>query len=346
MSAGLEPGPATQTTRSAPMSLAPSFDMAEALPPGAADRLRKMREHVADLRSLTVPFADIQEASGAKIAAEQRLRRLTDHPHDNGFGLGDSDPRVIEAQRQLDKLTAELARLNERNERRTTAWRAAGHVLQAVEAWLRDGRPPGTTLVDHEVEMPKPTKAENGLLDQIENRRRRVRELRADERRISSACFPSAHCRARMRAMVEALAMQGAPDVANLIEHDREIIWPTQRVQSQVFNTETPAAVGFATVPDALALMAWLHRDALIAALDREIATESDDAASLSHAEREKRLSEVQQDLLFAEYEEAALTWTALEQGLPAQHRADCSPLAILQCRLVTAPRANGSAAR
>jgi hypothetical protein len=44
-------------------------------------------------------------------------------------------------------------------------------------------------------------------------------------------------------------------------------------------------------------------------------------------------------DLLSAERDEAALTWSAMEQGLPVEHRSDCSPLAILQVRLITAPR-------
>jgi hypothetical protein len=55
-----------------------------------------------------------------------------------------------------------------------------------------------------------------------------------------------------------------------------------------------------------------------------------------------KRLSEVQQDQLAAEYDEAAIIWAAMAENLPVQHRADCNPLAILQCTLITAPAGNG----
>ena len=41
--------------------------------------------------------------------------------------------------------------------------------------------------------------------------------------------------------------------------------------------------------------------------------------------------------MLSAEFEEAALTWRAMDERLPCEFRADCSPLAILQLRLVTA---------
>ena len=85
---------------------------------------------------------------------------------------------------------------------------------------------------------------------------------------------------------------------------------------------------------------AWLHRDALIAALDREIATEADDAASLAHEDRQKREAEVMGDLLDIERQEAAFVWKAMAHSLPVFHRNDGSPLAILQCALVTAPRA------
>jgi hypothetical protein len=138
-----------------------------------------------------------------------------------------------------------------------------------VENWLRDGRPSGTTLEAVEVDVPKPVKGESGLFDQIENRRRRVRELKAAKHTIESAPFPSSFAKQRMREMVEQLAQRGAPSASSLIEHDGEIIWPMVQVQVQVqvFNAQ-PGAIGFAEVPDMLAIDAWRNRDALIAALD------------------------------------------------------------------------------
>jgi hypothetical protein len=34
--------------------------------------------------------------------------------------------------------------------------------------------------------------------------------------------------------------------------------------------------------------------------------------------------------------------WRGQSEGLPVEHRSDCAPLAILQCRLVTAAAGNG----
>ena len=108
----------------------------------------------------------------------------------------------------------------------------------------------------------------------------------------------------------------------------------TVQVQSAVYNA--PGAVAFAQTPDVVGLFAWLHRDALVAALDREIVETSDDAAALTHEARQKAEAEVMGDLLAVERTEAALVWSAQAQSLPVDHRADCSPQAILQVQLVT----------
>jgi hypothetical protein len=91
---------------------------------------------------------------------------------------------------------------------------------------------------------------------------------------------------------------------------------------------------------DVVGLVAFLLRPTLISALDALVDEEKDDAASLSHEERQRREAELREDLLSVERDEAALTWRAMDENLPASHRPDCSPLAILQVQLRTAPRA------
>ena len=132
--------------------------------------------------------------------------------------------------------------------------------------------------------------------------------------------------------------MQGAPSVSSLIEHDGRIEFQTRSIRSEVRGADQ-RALAFAEVPDAAALVAWLHKDALIAALDREIATEADDANGLSHQQRRERKAETMADLLDIERQEAALVWLAQSQNLPVELRADISPLALLGLRLVTTAR-------
>ena len=109
-----------------------------------------------------------------------------------------------------------------------------------VETWLKSGRPGGTALEDFEGDPPTLNKNET-VLDAIERLRRRVRELKADLHRIASAPYPSSYAKQQMREQIEALAMQGAPVLSDVIEQDGKIIWPTQSVRSQVYNADSHA---------------------------------------------------------------------------------------------------------
>jgi hypothetical protein len=293
---------------------------------------------VADLHALVPQFEDRHAAGAAKVEAERRLKRLTDHQHDGGFFLKDGDPRVVAARENLARLTDEAARINDRYETRSGAWQSASQTQSAVETWLRDGRPHGTVLEDDdEFKVPMVVKGES-ITAGIERIRRRVRELRADLNRIRSAPYPASYCKAQARAQIEALAQRGAVNVSRLVEHDGDLEFPTQQVQVAI---PPPAVVGFATVIDTVALVAWLHHDMLIGALDREIDAEADDDAALSHEVREQREAEVMGDILEQDRTEAALVWQAQAQGLPIEHRADCSPIALLGVVLVTAAPAD-----
>jgi hypothetical protein len=342
--AGLEPGPAGGQP---PLALAfvpnaPAYEVLDRLPNGTPqDRLRQLRQHSADLHALIPRFETIREASTAKQEAASAHRRLVSHQQEGGFNLKPDHPSVVQALKTLERAEGELARLQARQAERSAAWNAAGGVLAACETWLRD-RPGGTLLEAVEIEPPKLLKGEKGLLDAIENRRRRGRELKATLHTIRSAPMPSSWAKQAMREQVEALAMQGTPSTALLIEHGGKIEFQTQRLQSEVFGS-TERSLAFAQVPDTLALTCWLMKDALIKRLDGEIAAEADDAAALGHEERQRRTSEVEADLLAVERDEAALVWHAMGDKLPVEHRADCSPLAILQVQLVTVPRADVS---
>jgi hypothetical protein len=253
-----------------------------------------------------------------------------------GHRLPETDLRVQVQQRTVNKLKGDMRRLQERSETRVQAWRAVSAALVVVEEYLRHGRPQGTTLEPADEIEPKPPKGES-LTAAIERLRRRCRELAADAHRIRSAPFPSTYAKQRMREQIEALARRAAPDVSILIEHDGKLRWPTTNLQSQIFNAQP--AIGFAETPDALGLLVWLHRDALIAALDRAIDDEADDKVALTHEARQRQEAELASDLLATERDESWFVWKAQEQNLPVEHRADISPLALLGLKLITLAR-------
>jgi hypothetical protein len=217
---------------------------------------------------------------------------------------------------------------------RSAAFQTASGALAAVESWLRDGVPGNCTLETVETEPPKLNKGE-AIIDAIERHRRAFRELKADLHRIASAPYPSSYSKQRLRQMVEQFAARGTPDVSGLIEHDGDIVWPTLRVRSEVVGADQ-RALAFHEAVDVVGLFAAMLKPAMISFFDTLVDAEKDDAASLSHEAREKAEAETMGDLLSIERDESALVWQVQAQGLPIEHRADISPLAILQLRLIT----------
>lgn len=335
---------ASTVTVNAPMTLSvgvqlqPHFDPLELLPAGPPqDRLRLLRQHSLDLHAVTVPHADLQAASAARTNAENTLKRLLAPAAEGGFRLAPEAPQVVSAQRALDRASDEFKRLQERQATRSAAWQTSSQASAAVETWLRQGIPGNCTLVAVETVLPKPVKGEAGVLDQIEGRRRRVRELAATKHTIESAPRSSAWAKQKVRADIAALAERGAIDPSNVVEHGGELVWPMTRLSSEVYGGQE-RGLAFAQVPDVLAIIAYLHHDALLAAIDREVMACADDKAALTDDEREVRLAEVMGDLLSVEREECTLIWRAMDEGLPATFRPDCNPLAILSCALITRP--------
>ncbi|QIG97528.1 hypothetical protein [Bradyrhizobium sp. 6(2017)] len=333
----------TPTTFSTGPDLLPQFDPLDALPSSAAERLRMLRQRASDSHAVIPPFETVHEASMARVDAENALRKRTNHAQDFGDGLAPDHPLVVAAQKHLDMMTDNLARLQALQQQRTLAWQAASGALVVCEDFLRFAVPGNCQLAEEEVEAPKV--ATGALLDAIDAQRRKGRELRATLHTIRSSAFPSSFAKARLREMIDAAAMQGAPVISNMIEHaDGKIIWPTQRVQAMVLNVATaPAAVAFHESIDVIAVLCWLHRDALIKRLDAEIDAEADDGNALSPADRERREAETLGDILAQDRVIAELVYAAQRAGLPCEHDSSCSPLALLSLRLVTAPRAEPS---
>ena len=123
--------------------------------------------------------------------------------------------------------------------------------------------------------------------------------------------------------------------MANLVKRDGDIIWPQQNLQAQVFNTDKPA-IAFAEAAAAIPALAWLFPDVMTARLEAMVDAAADDKIALGHSERQEREADLREKLLEVERQEAFLVWKAQAQNLPAEHMADCHPLAILGGQLRT----------
>ena len=145
-------------------------------------------------------------------------------------------------------------------------------------------------------------------------------EVEANLARIAAAPYPSPHVRAKIKQEILALAQRGEPVVSDVVEHDRSLIWPMQRLQGAIINAQVPSFAA-TDVVDVLALTCWLHSAEICAKLDALVTDEQDDDAALSATERETRAAVVMGDLLAVEYDEARLVEQAQAEKLPCEHR-------------------------
>lgn len=178
----------------------------------------------------------------------------------------------------------------------------------------------------------KTRKGEN-VADAVERVRRRVRELKADLVRAERAPIFAAEAKERARAYVEDIARLAKPDVFGLVEGRGDIRWPmlasasTNALMSPSgFILEVPGRIH-----DGLALTALLHRDALLAVLDREIDAVADDANALTDADRARLTAQAVRDILATEREEEGLIALAETEGREITRRGDVDPRAVLQ---------------
>ncbi|MFL9827205.1 hypothetical protein [Rhodoplanes sp. SY1] len=319
------------------------------LPPAARDLVRRMRDALEDKRA-------IDRSAGDRMAElHKRMQRLTARRQaiELGVGLGTrtlgthisadetggtgllmtgvgpsyTPPTKAEIAAALAPIDVELAQLAEeygRVETRRDLARASeqrlGGLLNALENWLQK-MPADVKLTEYRAgglltTAPAPIRI---TPEQIETKRRRIRELLADLRATDAAPMLAADAKAVWRDQLEQLAERGRPSVYPAIERREAIEFPKQIIINYRGADQE--------IPDAHVLVAWLMKDQLAAAVDAEIDANADDAAALSTHARRARFREILSDLLAAEREEEALIAAA---GFDIDRRPDADPRAVL----------------
>lgn len=320
-------------------------DVADVLPELAAARLRRLRQEGEDAAILG--RATFEQWQSLHDEAQRRRSRIAQLRAPRGVGIGltepgydleNDDPLVAVEQAALDKQKAELARLKAAEDQHGARRRILAALVNAAETWIK-GVPTGMTIAMHPVE-PSLLKKGESIADAVERLRRRGRELQADLDRVRAAPWPSALARERMRAQIAKLVESGRPLTHHLVDHGEPVAFATRSVSVRILNT-APEAIGFAEVPDVMALLAWLHRDTLIAALDREIDATADDAHALDADQRRQAEAEILADRLSIEREEAELCWRQASDGLPIMHRPDLDPQSLLGVELIATSSAD-----
>jgi len=255
---------------------------------------------------------DLREAMGGVSA---RIQQLED-PRWAGQGAAE-----IKAKRaEHEELKAEFNRMYER---RQEADRRAG-IRTAIIASCREmvrRVDKVNAITAYAGAIPAMRKGE-AAVDAVETRRRRLRELDAEANQIAAAPYPSSHAKQRASERIAAMAKAGAPDAFMAVEQDQNVIWPTM-------NIVLPSGEQ-TQIPDVMAILAHIHGPALLAAEEKAIDQQADDAAALTDAQRASSKSRITRDRLGTEREEVTFLRLANSTGNHLEYRADTDPRALL----------------
>ncbi|RWI92863.1 hypothetical protein [Mesorhizobium sp.] len=302
-------------------------DVADLLPDEARAKLIALRDERDDLLATTRSATDSYiEATKVKQDCEQRVRELTDHNVAARYGTEiqseDSNPVKV-ARAELALALDELKRITEKRDVRNHRWNHVANIVQSAERYL-----------DSVSEPLAPFTGTVKKASSLDAARKTIDSLRADRQQVQAAPFPSSKVKQAIRSQVDALAAQGRPDLFGAVEYGAPVGWPktllTIPSSGLMLNDDKRTSmIGSARTEtvDTMALFAWVHRDALLAALDKELAEVADDDAALDDATRAKKLQQIAEALLDAERADCALVAAGNDT---MAYRIDTDPRALL----------------
>ncbi len=279
------------------------------LPPPGVEKLAALRHDHGYARMLSIRPRDlIEELRNKQFSVEQgidRLRRanfLDDHP-------------LVLAERE--SLATFKAKINTAHAEWSAFNQTAGELgalIARVEAYVK-GLSASVLIRAHSPVEPKLGKGE--LVSAAIARIRELIVAAGDEIQATiDALLTSDEAKKLARTWVDRLAARGAPNVVRTIH-----------------NGESPRLVDAprdGAGIDVEGTLAWLHKAALVAALEREIDAQADDASALTDEERAARLQRFKARLLGLEREEEALIALAWSQSNMIARRPDADPRAVL----------------
>jgi hypothetical protein len=313
-------------------------DPAQYLPAGTpAARYRELVLKVEDSHKLIPAFDQRHQASLDRLAMEARLRELTEHPSNGGYGLSDDAPQVISLRRELADKAAELKRLTELDATRSAVWQACGGLLSTVRAWIAGGRPGGTVMEAIKVSAPRLQKSET-IMAATSRLQQQANELRAEIAKVENAALPLSYARARLREKFETISRRGEIGVEHFLHREAaELYFPETLTTLQV-NSDTPAAAT-GHVPDAIGLLFYTCPE-LLTALDKKLvaAAAGTEGHALAPDEKRRQTAELSEALFAVELDLATLMFDAWREGLSVEIDPGIQPAALLAVRNVALP--------
>lgn len=310
-------------------------DVIDRLPDEAKGHLSALRDHVEALYDAVERLnAKRKESWQERGEAELNYKKLTDPTVASRYSrmhiVKEDHPEATAAKGKIDKAASAARAAQDRYDAAAERWQKAKRLLINVEKFIAAA---GSLTMAPALKVKLPTV--DRLAAEVEKIRSDLAELQAEKHEVRSAAFPAAEVKARARAEIEALAARGRPGVLGMIDNGpgEGIFWPDVVAKSRPRGGMAVPLPGDAPrvshdlAGGHLALMAWLHKDALLAAIEAEIDMNAEDESALSTEQRTVRLAEIDGRILDAERIECAIIRAS---GGALDFREGCDPRALL----------------
>ena len=271
--------------------------------------------------------AKVDKARRERDELERDRARLVDSQSGLRFQsevARDTDRRIAQIDEALEVANAAFEKAWQKLEAATEIWNARGQLCSHLDYWMRHH---GDLAGLEQAERPTPPKptGSQGWAGALASVRKDLARLDADAHAVKTAPMMAIEAKEAARRHVAELADKSRPDVRWLVEFGRQIEWPRGNLR----DIGGAGAVAVA-MPDARGLMAWLHPEAMVAALEAEIDAVADDGQAIGADEREARLAQIAAEKLQAERREEATIMAASAAGTTLERRPDADPRAVL----------------
>lgn len=282
------------------------------LPETAAAKLTALRLQFADAKAL----AD----AGAKSVMQQRERENHLRSELTRLESSGSEHADLIAQKRAEIATveAEIKRMQGMVGTRRARVQAAGDLIRAVDKFLNRNGGVSFSRVDVTV-APAEGETVAGAIARV---RGEIEDLARDLTRVRRAPRSADEVKAAMRARIDAMARAGMPKI-----HDLTAETPRIDLFPSTLSGDTLGRMFNRTVMENA--LAWLHGDAIKAALEAEIDRRVGEDGVSAQA-RTKAEAELPVAILALERREEALIERALMEGMEVGRRPDASPMAVL----------------
>lgn len=321
-----------------------------AVPDQVRDRLVIMSDRIRDMAT------ELDGADGRIASAADDVKRAKIN-----LGVAEQnslDPGTTVTEAQIDalrevaaKAQARLQAANAAHTKLIAERNAVREALVAARRYLagKKVRPTsGSTLTDpaaadaaskpprFDVALVSVDLPEGSPADIVRAQRRELARLRAERKEVDEAPLPASVVKQHLREEIEDKAEDAAPRIeigrvrrtgdGGLETRNVAVEWPSTPIRGTLDDYGRGLRIA-----DAVALVYRLHKDAIIADIERAVDEEyAGIELALEPYERTKRLKQIDAQILQAERIEAEAVWRGIAAGAAVSFRADIAPKAVL----------------